>query len=98
MQQYIYRWTTVVILVVFMALISSDIYNFIINYHIIVYIVLIIAPATGIVKKSLTLPFLFFIQFFWTLLSLTILSYFPFIPMLSLAIKLLTLFIDVIMY
>lgn len=67
----------VVGVIIITVLAYQKIYYFIITYHIIIYIVLVFLPLTNLAKKSLTVPFLVFIQFFWAALSLIILSLLP---------------------
>ena len=71
------KYLIVVLIIISAALSYSNIYNFIINYHIIIYLVLLLLPLSSVVTRSLTIPFLVFIQFFWAALSLAALSMLP---------------------
>ena len=71
------KYLTVVLIIISAVLSYSSIYNFIINYHIIIYLVLILLPLSSVVTRSLSIPFLVFIQFFWAAFSLAAISMLP---------------------
>lgn len=77
MFKYVLKYLIVISTVVITALAYKKIYHFIITYHIIIYIVLVFLPLTNLAKKSFTIPFIVFIQFFWAAFSLAILSLLP---------------------
>ena len=59
------------------VLVIANVYNFIINYHIIIYLLLLLIPISSLVKNTLILPFVIFINFFWTFSILTAMVYLP---------------------
>ena len=77
MIRYILKYFFTIVITILVIFANKQIYNFIITYHIIVYIVLVFLPLTTLAKKSFTVPFLIFIQFFWAALSLVIISLLP---------------------
>lgn len=64
-------------LVLIQLIVAYDMYNFIINYHVIIYLLLILIPISSLFKNTLVLPLTIFINFFWTLSFITLILYFP---------------------
>lgn len=51
-------------LVLIQLIVAYDMYNFIINYHVIIYLLLILIPISSLFKNTLVLPLTIFINFF----------------------------------
>lgn len=63
--------------IVVQVFVIANVYNFIINYHIIIYLLLLLVPISSLVKNTLILPFALFINFFWTFSILVAMVYLP---------------------
>jgi len=73
----IIRSLILIIFVVIVTILAVDIYTTIINYHIIIYLTLLTLPITSLAKQGVSIPFLLFIQFFWAVFSVWLISYIP---------------------
>ena len=65
------------LLVLILLYTLTDFYNFIINYHIILYLFIIVLPVASMIKQSLVVPFVIFLNFFWSTALIFLIWYTP---------------------
>jgi hypothetical protein len=92
--KYIVVISTIFIVIWF----SYDIYNFIITDHIVVYLLILLLPTSSLIKKSLMIPFILFINFFWVILCFAIINLVPYVMLLDTILLIIKMILNTIIY